>query len=128
MPLEIIPSVRPDAQQTELVGALQGLAEVLDRLLNAGLDHANFRRGSLSLGTGSGVAGNLNARFLSVTTNAAADTESAFAHGLGRVPVGYIVVRNGNGGVVYGGVTAWTAENIYLRCTTASNQVLLIVF
>ncbi len=127
MPLEIIPSVRPDAGQADLVDTAQRLADVLDRLLG-GLDHANVKRGGLSLGTGSGVAGNLNARFLNIVTNATANTESAFAHGLGRVPVGYIVVRNGNGGVIYDGVTAWTKDNIYLRCTTASNPVLLIVF
>jgi hypothetical protein len=128
MPLRIIPSVRPDAQLADVVTAFRQLSRLLDALLSGGLDSANLRLGSVSLGDGVGTAGNLKARYLSITTNATANAESVFAHGLGRVPTGYVVVKNGNGGVVYDGTTPWTDTYIYLRCTTASNEVRLLVW
>ena len=64
---------------------------------------------------------------VSYTTNATINTADTVAHNLGYVPNGYIVIDNGNGGVVYSGGTA-TATTIPLKCTTASNAVTLMVF
>lgn len=63
------------------------------------------------------------------TTNATANTADAVTHTLGRTPIGYVVVRNGNGGVVYDGTVGnWSATQISLKCTTVSNAVTLYVF
>lgn len=80
------------------------------------------------------VAGKLNGMYRVVTTPSNANTEFSVSHtlkdknGNARVPQGYIVVRNGNGGVVYNGNTPWTSTTIYLKCTTASNNVTILIF
>ena len=61
------------------------------------------------------------------TTNAIVDTADSVTHSLGYIPNGYIVISNGNGGVVYSGGAA-TATAIPLKCTTASNAVTLMIF
>lgn len=110
------PSLQQGMTPDEILLAIAGVFEQLQEL------------GTVSLGSGSGVAGDLNAQYLAVTTNATANTESAFTHKLGRKPSGYIVVKNGNGGVVYDGISIWTSTAIYLKCTTASNAVTLLIF
>lgn len=61
------------------------------------------------------------------TTNATLNTADTVTHNLGYVPNGYIVVQNGNGGVIYSGGSA-TRTTIPLKCTTASNAVTLMIF
>lgn len=85
---------------------------------------------SVSLGTGANgtVAGVLNAVYATYTTNATANTADAVTHTLGRVPIGYEMVNNGNGGVVYNGGGTNTATSLSVKCTTASNAVTLLIF
>jgi len=91
----------------------------------------NVHDGSIANGE---IAGKLNGKYYVVTTPSTANQEFSVSvslvdkNGTARVPQGYIVVRNGNGGVVYNGTTSWTTTAIYLRCTTASNNVTLLVF
>ncbi|MEM2986952.1 MAG: hypothetical protein QXV60_02520, partial [Nitrososphaerota archaeon] len=66
--------------------------------------------------------------FIQYRTNETPDTEDTIFHNLGRIPRGFIVVKNSNGGVVYNGMTDWTTTAIYLRCTTANNEVTILVF
>lgn len=97
-----------------------------------------IKDGTINLHDGSidnnDVAGKINGVWKVVTTPATANQEFAVPYtlydinGNQRVARGYIVVRNGNGGVIYDGTTAWTTSNIYLRCTTASNTITLLVF
>lgn len=63
---------------------------------------------------------NLSGQFISGTSHETADTEKAFAHTLGRVPRGYIIVSKDKASAFYDGATANTADTIYLRCDTAS--------
>lgn len=70
---------------------------------------------------------NLGGNVVSYTTNATEGTQDTVAHKLPYTPRGYLVINNGNGGVVYTGAAA-DATNVYLKCTTASNAVTLIVF
>jgi len=70
-----------------------------------------------------------------IATGVAANTEFAVPHNLQRIPIhfhGYAV----DGGVLYSnyaGMTAWTAAtpfamgNIYLKCTTATTHIYLII-
>jgi len=69
-----------------------------------------------------------NSEEIEYTTNATANAEDQIQHHLNRVPHGYIILENGNGGVLYNGTTAWTTKYIYLKCTTASNHVKILVF
>lgn len=71
---------------------------------------------------------NIDCRELTVTTNVAPDTEDTIPHTLGRIPVRFIVTDINKGGVVYRGLTAFTKTNIYLKCTTASTAVKVLIF
>jgi hypothetical protein len=54
------------------------------------------------------------------TTPAVANTEFTVAHGLGRVPMGFIVLLIDKAGIIYKGATAWTDTDIFLKCNVAS--------
>ncbi len=73
---------------------------------------------------GSGVDGergeNMAGEFQVYTSNGSADTEDTVAHGLGAVPIGYIVIKQDKGSIVYDSGTAWTSTNIYLKQTGTS--------
>lgn len=62
------------------------------------------------------------------TSNAVADTEDTVAHGLGKVPSGFIVVNKDKAGVLYDGGTTWTSTNIYLKSNVASTTYKIRVF
>lgn len=69
---------------------------------------------------------------VSYTSNATLNTADTVTHNLGRNPAGYIVIQNGNGGVIYNGAASFaasiTSTTISLKCTTASNAVTVLVF
>jgi hypothetical protein len=72
-------------------------------------------------------AGNLDARYI-VQTSGAADAQNTWAHGLKRIPLGYIVCSQDKAGSVYIGTTAWDTTNIYLRVNVATVALILLVF
>lgn len=85
----------------------------------------NCLQGSVRFGSGnSGSDGeNIDGQWLTITTNAIANTEDTFTHSLGAVPVGYIVVGQDKSGILYqfsSTGTAWTSSKIYLKCSVAS--------
>jgi hypothetical protein len=61
------------------------------------------------------------------TTPATPDTDFSVAHGLGRVPLGYIVLSLDQPVGIYKSPTAWTTTTAYFRCSTASANYVLIV-
>ena len=73
-------------------------------------------------------AGNLSAKYVVFTSHAVATTEDTVPHKLGRVPNGYIVVKQDKAGIVYDGTTAWTTTNLYLKSSVASVTWTLMVF
>ena len=81
-----------------------------------------FTQGRVRFGSGTdGDRGeNIQGEFQVITTHATPDTETAYAHTLGAVPIGYIVLNADKAGVIYSGGSAWTATNIYLRSDVAS--------
>jgi len=72
-------------------------------------------------------AGHLDARYVVYTSNAVADTEDTIPHALGRVPVGYIPVKQDKAGTIYDGSTAWTTTNIYLKASVASMALTIML-
>jgi len=114
--------------QHQIARSIGDVARVLEFLVRGGIQADNLASRAVTLDAGTGWVGKLDAVYLAATTNAVVDTETGFAHTLGRVPAGYIVVKRAGGGVVYNGTTAWTATMIYLKCTTVANVVTLIVF
>lgn len=71
---------------------------------------------------------NIDGAWVLGTTNAAANTEKAFTHQLGRVPIGYQVFSKDKAGDFYDGATAWTDTTIYLKNSTASVTFKIMVF
>ncbi len=55
-----------------------------------------------------------------------ANVEVASIHGLGRVPIGYIVVGSTAATQVYDGASANTAQLLYLRASAASTVKVLV--
>jgi len=64
---------------------------------------------------------------ITTVTFSAANTDVAVAHGLGRVPTGYLIISSGASMSVYTGSSAWTSNLIYLR-SSATGTVGVIVF
>lgn len=106
---------------------MQGLNEKQKNTFNQSIPGLGVRGSGQQAGDIIDSLFQLGGKIVSYTTNAAANTQDTVAHGLGYVPKGYIVINNGNGGVVYTGAPA-DATNLYLKCTTASNAVTLLVF
>jgi hypothetical protein len=58
-----------------------------------------------------------------------AGTDDVITHNLGRIPIGYIVLRRFTAAViVYDSPTAWTTTKLFLRSTVAGVTVKLLVF
>lgn len=96
-------------------------------LLVAAIDRIN---GALSLGTGrhGTWSGNIDGQYVDVVARAA-NAEFPVPHGLGRVPVGYIVVRTNGASVLYdNGGGNWTDTTMYLRCTDAGTTIRILIF
>lgn len=74
--------------------------------------------GGISLGDGT-KADNVNLIWFSTTTPGA-DVEFVISHKLGRVPVGWLILKQDKAGSVYASATPWTTTNIYLKCSVAA--------
>jgi hypothetical protein len=87
--------------------------------------------GRLSLGTGVDGAhtGHLDWQARAFTAPSVADTAFEVAHGLGRTPIGYVVIYQSLPGSLYADVSrGWTDEMVYLKsdAADAAFRVLLI--
>lgn len=108
-----------------------GDQEELGRLISENPQAIEFLT---SLKAGNYAQNIVNGKFINITTNAVADTEDAFVHGLvdadgvARIPKGFIVVDLDKGAVIYKGTTAWTDTNIYLRSNVVTVAAKVWVF
>ncbi len=98
----------PDAK--DQVRFISQFFDQLKQLLNGGLTFVD----------------NFASKNVSVTFSAIA-TDTAVAHGLGRVPTGYLVIRKSASMVVYDGAAVWTASSIYLK-SSATGTITVMVF
>lgn len=104
----------------ERVLALEALTQALVRAVN----------GQLSLGDGTlfSLSGNVFGQWVVWVFPSVADTEVTIPHGLGRVPVGFIVANKDRYCDVKRGPTVtWTSTVFSVSCNTASANVLLLV-
>jgi hypothetical protein len=72
-------------------------------------------------------AGNFAGKWV-VFTSAGANVENTIAHGLKRIPRGYMVGEADKACSVYDGTTAWTITNIYLKADVATVALKILVF
>ena len=80
---------------------------------------------------GSGVDGergvNISGEWQVIADTGSANTEFSVTHTLGAVPVGYIVTKISNAGVIYDSGTAWSDTTIYLKSSGANSAVSLFL-
>ena len=93
-----------------LVSVLGELALNLNAILDGGIS----------------VDDNMDISRFSVTSHVTPGAEFSVAHGLGKVPTGYIVYGQAGAGSVYDGTTSNTSTTLYLK-SDASNTVFRIV-
>jgi hypothetical protein len=67
-------------------------------------------------------------RLVSVADSGVAGTEFAVEHGLGVIPLGYVVTSSSKAAMFYDGVTAWDSQFIYLRATDSNIALGVLVF
>ena len=96
------------------------------RDLERGLDSI-FSKLADILNGGLLLADNFDGFLTTITTDATPGVESAIAHGLKRVPSGYLVLKRDQAGILYDGSTAWDSTNIYVRSNVASLTVTLFI-
>lgn len=68
---------------------------------------------------------NFDAKFLSVTFSAAA-TNQAIAHGLGRAPSGYVILRKSANVSVWDGTNNFSATYLYLAADAAGTITVMV--
>lgn len=71
---------------------------------------------------------NFDAYIGNITTDATPGNDTAIAHGLKRVPSGYLIIKRDKAGIIYDGAAAWTETNIYVRSNLATVAAKIIVF
>jgi hypothetical protein len=133
MPARVLPTLWPGASPEEIAQALNNLSTLLSELLmvseRGGLDRTNIKRRGVHLGTGTGVAGNLDGVYVSYTSNAMPNTEDTVTHNLGRVPIGFLVIERNKAGTVYSSSKAsWSSTKMYLKCDVGDTATTLLVF
>jgi hypothetical protein len=97
------------------------------KAVNGGIDFGNSAQ--TAQGPGSAYSGNMNGQWVNVTTPSTANAQFAIAHNLNRIPSHYHYITD-NGGVIYqlpNTGTAWTATNIYVKCSTASATLRIFI-
>lgn len=79
------------------------------------------------LNNGLNFADNFSSYVTTFTTSAVVGTETAIAHGLKRIPVGFIVLEKDKAAHIYTGTTAKSVTNYYVRSDVASVTVTLVI-
>lgn len=108
----IIFPIPESEKQVELFTILQRFANDVCKILNGGIIFAD----------------NVDCALVSFTSSGTPDAENTVAHGLGKVPTGYIIYEQDKAGSLYKGSTSWTKTNIYLKCNVASVAFKAIIF
>ena len=88
-----------------------------------------FTNGRVRFGDGGdGDRGeNISGEFQVIADTGSADTEFVVAHSIGSVPVGYLVIKTDNAGVIYDSGTTWTTTNVYLKSSVANSAITIFL-
>lgn len=103
----------PDiSQQDELPDLKRFTAIALQKIVDALTQNLTF-------------SDNFNGKIVGATFSVS-NTEVAIAHGLGRVPTGFIPTLPSAAMSIYNGTTAWTTSNIYLKSSAVGSAQILV--
>lgn len=61
-------------------------------------------------------------------TSGGADDEFSIEHGLGTIPIGYLVISQDRAASIYASTTPWDTEQIYLKSTAAGAVLKVLIF
>jgi hypothetical protein len=107
------------------------LGSFFQRLQKAWNQLCSAVNGQLSFGTtspnGTPLPGNMKGQMVITGTPVSPNVEFQVIHNLGYVPLGYLVIQRNANCVIYNGTTAWTGQSIFLKCSTASAEIILFV-
>lgn len=106
---------------------LEKTGNVFDRIAVLWRELARAFNGLISFGDGTNKD-NIDCVWANGTSPGGANTEFSVTHDLGRVPVGYILVKSDKSANIYDGPTAWTTSLIYLKADQASVAYRLLIF
>jgi len=95
----------------DLITVLGSLSNNLKLILDAGIDFDD----------------NIDCVFITYTSNVVANTQDTIAHGLGKIPIGFVVIDRDKAGVVFRSGSS-TSVNLFLKCNVASTTMTLMVF
>lgn len=70
----------------------------------------------------------IDKRVFADVTTPGADVEYSIEHGMGIIPLGYIVISQDKAAATYKSTTAWDTGSIYLKTNVATVQVRVLVF
>ena len=120
----------PEQLDVSNQGNPQDYTSVIDRFRQATKKYAerlaNIINGQLSFGNGTALD-NMQGRWINTVTPGAPDTDFTVTHSLGRVPVGWLTVSIDKAGVIYLGTIAATAQDLTLKCSTATTTIRIFV-
>ena len=90
--------------------------------------HGRVLSGNISFGQSDADTGrNIDVARGTGTSPATPNQTFSVSHALGRVPVGFIVIRTDKACSIYDSGTAWTSTSISLKCSVASVTFTLLV-
>lgn len=96
----------------DLITSLSNWAMVLKSILDGGISFND----------------NVDASQVSVVSHGTPGTEFSISHGLGKIPMGYIVTGQDGAGSVYDGTTSNTKTDLYLKSDASSKTFRLLIF
>lgn len=100
---------------------LQSLNSDLDKLYLAVQGRIRFGDGT------DGTTENIYGQFQVIADTGSANTNFSVTHTLGATPVGYLVTKISNAGVIYLGTDAWTSTTISLKSSAANSAVTIFI-
>lgn len=95
----------------------------MHKILNGG-----FVLGGFASDNATNSPGNADCVHASVVSPGVANTEFAVTHNLNRIPTMALPGQNSNGGVVYNSGTPWTKSQIFLKCSSISCGLNLLIY
>ena len=101
----------------------QAVLDQFHKILNGGVGHGGFASDNVTE-----APGNMDNRHVAVTSPVAINTEFAVTHNLNRIPTMCLPGQNSNGGIIYASGTPWTKTQIFLKCTTSSCGLNLLIY
>ncbi len=96
----------------ELITSLSNWSMILKSILDGGIS----------------IDDNVDASRISVVSHATPGVEVPVSHGLGKIPLGYIVTGQAGVGSVYDGSTPNTKDTLYFKSDVSSTTFRLLIF